>query len=453
MDLVKQFQEYIKSHELFSKTDHLLVAVSGGVDSVVLCELLARNGYRFSIAHCNFQLRGKESDRDEVFVRTLADRYQSEMSVKKFDTTAYAEKKKVSIQVAARELRYEWFHALLESTPSAGGANWIVTAHQLDDNIETVLMNFFKGTGLSGMRGMLSKSGKVVRPLLFARKDELVQFAKASGLKWVEDSSNESDKYSRNYLRHQVIPLIEKIYPSAIENLQNNIERFTEIEKTYHAAVQLELKKLIERKGEELHIPILKLKKSASPKTLIYEIINPLGFAAVRVQEVMDLMEAETGRYLVSATHRILKNRNWFIISPLQTELQEQVMVDASQKHVHFQPGTLHLRIKPAAEIQLTSTNGSALLDAGKISYPLMVRRWKQGDYFYPLGMPKKKKLARFFIDQKLSLAQKEKVWVIEMDKKIVWIVGMRIDDRFKVTPNTKDVLQISFAETPFRQR
>jgi len=247
--------------------------------------------------------------------------------------------------------------------------------------------------------------------------------------------------------------LIEKIFPSAMENLQNTIDRFAEIEKTYHAAVQLELKNLIERKGQELHIPIFKLKKSASPKALIFEMINPLGFAPVRVQEVMDLMESETGRYLVSDRHRILKNRNWLIISPLQTELQEQVMVDAQQKHVHFQPGTLHLRIKAAAEVDLTSNNGSALLDAAKINYTLMLRRWKQGDYFYPLGMPKKKKLARFFIDQKLSMAQKEKVWVIEMDKKILWVVGMRIDDRFKVTSNTTNVLQISFDETSSRQQ
>ena len=232
-----------------------------------------------------------------------------------------------------------------------------------------------------------------------------------------------------------------------MENLKNNIERFREMEKMYEAAVQFELKKLIERRGEEQHIPILKLKKMASPRALIYELISPLGFLPVRVEEVMELLDAETGRYLLSDTHRILKNRNWLVISPVQVELQEQVLVDEEQNKISFRQGKLELKVKPASEVQLSSHNGTALLDASKIMYPLILRKWKQGDYFYPLGMRKKKKLARFFIDQKLSIAQKEKVWVMEMDKKILWVVGMRIDDRFKITANTKEVLQIRFEQ------
>lgn len=364
--------------------------------------------------------------------------------VKAFDTEAYAGKNKASIQVAARELRYQWFNEVLSGIQNKNGGKWIATAHHLDDNIETVLMNFFKGTGISGLRGILPKAGKIVRPLLFARKEELIQFASDSKLEWVEDSSNKSDKYSRNYLRHQLIPLMESLYPSAIENVRDNIDRFSEIEKLYKEAVHLQLKRLIERKGEEIHIPILKLKKMASPKTLLFELIHPFGFAPVRVGEVMHLMDADSGRYLLSNTHRILKNRNWLIISPNQSELQEEVLVETPHKEVQFQQGKLELKNKPASEVKLISNNGTALLDAAKISYPLLLRKWKQGDYFYPLGMRKKKKLARFFIDEKLSIAQKEKAWVIEMDKKIIWIVGMRIDDRFKVTPNTASVLQIS---------
>ena len=444
MNLLQRFQNYVSSHSLFSKADHLLLAVSGGVDSVVLCELVARSGYAFTIAHCNFQLRGEESERDESFVRSLSKKYKCEIMVKAFDTEAYAGKNKASIQVAARELRYQWFNEVLSGIQNKNGGKWIATAHHLDDNIETVLMNFFKGTGISGLRGILPKAGKIVRPLLFARKEELIQFASDSKLEWVEDSSNKSDKYSRNYLRHQLIPLMESLYPSAIENVRDNIDRFSEIEKLYKEAVHLQLKRLIERKGEEIHIPILKLKKMASPKTLLFELIHPFGFAPVRVGEVMHLMDADSGRYLLSNTHRILKNRNWLIISPNQSELQEEVLVETPHKEVQFQQGKLELKNKPASEVKLISNNGTALLDAAKISYPLLLRKWKQGDYFYPLGMRKKKKLARFFIDEKLSIAQKEKAWVIEMDKKIIWIVGMRIDDRFKVTPNTASVLQIS---------
>jgi len=441
MNLLLQFEAFIRQTRMFEKSDHLLLAVSGGVDSSVLCELCSKSGYEHTIAHCNFQLRGKESERDEEFVRSMGKKYSVEVLVKKFDTEKYATEQKVSIQVAARELRYAWFHEILDSKK----LKCIVTAHHLDDNIETLLMNFFKGTGISGMRGMLPKAGKLVRPLLFARKEELLQFAKENQLDWVEDSSNQSDKYSRNYLRHQLIPVIEKLYPSVIENLGNNIERFRELEKFHNEAVQLQLKKLVEVKGEEVQIPILKLKKMASVKTIIYELISIYGFGPAAVEEVVHLLESETGKYVLSSSHRILKNRNWLIISPRNPEKQEQVVVEKGEGSIRFQNGELVLKKKAASNTELVANNGKALIDEEKINFPLLLRKWRPGDYFYPLGMTKKKKLARFFIDQKLSLAQKEKTWVIEMNKKIVWIVGLRIDDRFKVTNQTKKVLEITF--------
>jgi len=462
MSLLLQFQGCIKEEKLFSKTDTLLLAVSGGVDSIVLCELCSRAGYSFTIAHCNFQLRGKESERDEDFVRKLGKKYSVEVFVKRFETEKYSKDKKVSIQVAARELRYQWFNEIVDSLqmtdlsaeasiPIGAKADdsrrrsWIVTAHHLDDNIETVLMNFFKGTGISGLRGMLPKTGKIVRPLLFARKEELLQFAKENKLDWVEDTSNQSDKYSRNYLRHQLIPIIEKLYPTAIDNISDNIERFRELEKFHNESIQHRLNKLVERNGEELRIPILKLKKMGSVKTILYELISNFGFGPAAVDEVVHLMDSETGKYILSASHRILKNRNWLIISPLNVEVQNQVMIEKSEGTIPFQAGQLLLKKRNANEIELPANNGKAFLDEQKIIFPLMIRKWKPGDYFYPLGMPKKKKLARFFIDQKLSLADKERTWVIEMNKKIIWIVGMRIDDRFKITANTKNVLEITF--------
>ena len=448
MNLTQRFEEVIEKERLVDKSSKLLLAVSGGIDSVVLAELSYKYGYQFIIAHCNFQLRGKESERDEAFVKELGKKYSAEVLVKRFETESYAAENKISIQVAARELRYKWFNELIEN----GTANWIVTAHHLDDNIETVLMNFFKGTGLSGLRGMLPKAGKIVRPLLFARKEELLDFAKQNSLSWVEDSSNQSDKYSRNYLRHQLIPVIEKIYPSAIENLSDNIKRFTELEKFHKESVQLQLKKIIEIKNKEIHIPILKLKKSVSVRTLLYELITQYGFASHRVDEVVHLLESETGKYLLSTSHRILKNRNWIIISPLDRQLQEQVVLEEEESAILFAEGKLGIQKKPAPEEKVQAKNGTALLDADKIEYPLLLRKWRPGDYFYPLGMPKKKKLARFFIDQKLSLIQKEKAWVIEMNKKIIWVVGMRIDDRFKITDNTKHVLEITYHQNVLNQ-
>ncbi|MBS1603058.1 MAG: tRNA lysidine(34) synthetase TilS, partial [Bacteroidetes bacterium] len=253
MDLLFEFGEFIKRERLFSSGDRLLAAVSGGLDSVVLCELLHRAGFDLFIAHCNFGLRGEESERDERFVRGLGVRYRREVLVQRFDTTAYASSRRVSVQVAARELRYEWFKELI------GDRGYVVTAHHRDDNIETMLMNFFKGTGISGLRGMLPRQGNVVRPLLFAGREEIRAFAVTEGLEWVEDSSNESDKYTRNYFRHRVIPLIEEVYPGAVQNLGANIGRFREIEEVYRRGINQQLRRLVEHRGKELWVPVLKL--------------------------------------------------------------------------------------------------------------------------------------------------------------------------------------------------
>ena len=262
MDLFQAFKDFIVKERLFSAGDRLLLAVSGGLDSVVLCELMHRAGLDFTIAHCNFQLRGAESERDELFVRELSGRYGREVHIRRFDTEAYAVSRKISIQVAARELRYQWFHQIIDSW--AQPAAFIITAHHLDDNIETLLMNFFKGTGIAGLRAMLPRQGKIVRPLLFATRPMLQQFAAGEGLEWVEDSSNAEDKYTRNFFRHQVIPLIQQNYPAAVQNLADNINRFREIEWIYRQSIEQQKKKLLEYKGNEVHIPVLKLQDRKS---------------------------------------------------------------------------------------------------------------------------------------------------------------------------------------------
>jgi tRNA(Ile)-lysidine synthase len=370
-------------------------------------------------------------------VRGLGAQYGKEVLVKHFDTAAYAAEGKVSIQVAARELRYGWFGEL---TP-----DYIVTAHHLDDNVETVLMKFFKGTGVAGLRGILPKQGKIVRPLLFARKDELVEFATAHQLSWVEDSSNAQDKYARNYLRHQVVPLLQGLYPEVINNLSDNIARFRDVEVLYQQAIGVHMKKLLEFKGNEVHIPVLKLKKAAPLPTLVYELAKPYGFSAAQTQEIIHLLDSESGRYVASASHRIIRNRNWLIIAPVAAEAAKHVIIEEADRVVLFGAGSLKLELRASSFEPRAFSDNIAFIDMRELHYPLLLRPWKAGDYFYPLGMKKKKKVARFLIDQKLSKTAKENVWVLECNKRIVWIVGMRIDDRFKITDTTQTVIKIEF--------
>lgn len=449
MELLEKFKKYIQQENLFQPKDRLLLAVSGGVDSVTLCELCKQAVYDFEIAHCNFQLRDGDSVRDELFVKALAEKYQVPFHLKIFDTVAYAKQTKKSIEETARDLRYEWFNSLVSdaktSTEKDGPDNilpcYILTAHHADDNIETVVMNFFRGTGISGLRGMLPKQGKIIRPLLFARRSELEIFVQENKLEYVTDHTNLQNDYTRNYFRNNIIPLVSETYPMAEKNVINNIQRFRETEMLYQQAVQLHKKKLLEHRGTEVHIPVMKLLKTEPLTTILYEIIKDYGFTAHQADEAEALLKSETGKYIQSATHRVIKNRNWLIISPVQTEAAQNILIEAGDQSISFEAGILQIEKQSVIKIQASAL--IAQVDASEIKFPLLLRKWKQGDYFYPLGMQKKKKLSRFFTDQKLSLTQKENTWVIEMDKKIIWVVGMRVDDRFKIKSTTTALYQI----------
>ena len=471
MSLVQRFQEFIQQQNLFHPKDRLLLAVSGGVDSVVLCELCQQSAYNLTIAHCNFQLRGEESERDEKFVRELGKKYNVEVLVKKFDTEKYAEENKKGIQEAARDLRYEWFKQVVSRESSVVSrqksnlkpetlngkrqnensshvsrfTSHVLTAHHADDNIETLMMNFFRGTGLHGLEGIPVMHQYIRRPLLPFWKEELVLFAKENKLEFVEDSSNQSVKYTRNLFRNEIIPLISKVYSQVKTNLQDNINRFNEIQRLYQISVDEIKKKLCKIKNDEVHIPIKQF-MAYHNRALIFEIISGYGFTERQVDEVIKLAEAGSGKFIQSPStpHRIIKFRNWFIISKDQSMDAETIIIEEGVKNVQFSIFNLQLSILQTTNYKPETTNSVACLDAEEITFPLLLRKWKQGDYFYPLGMKKKKKLARFFIDQKLSKTEKEKAWVIEMNKKIVWVVGMRIDDRFKVTEKTKKIFKIS---------
>jgi tRNA(Ile)-lysidine synthase len=458
MDLLHKFKELWQEEfcQLTPANTRLLVAVSGGVDSVVLVDLLHHAGFELVLAHVNFQLRGSESERDEQFVRSLADLYGKELLVQKFDTKTYAQEQKISIQEAARVLRYDWFSEILAGWQLAGNSStstgshtritsyFVVTAHHADDNIETVLMHFFRGTGIQGMAGIqpLLKERNLIRPLLGFRKNELQLYAAARDLSFVEDSSNASDKYTRNYFRNQLLPQIKEVYPQVEENLLHNIERFREIDEIYRQSVDQQVNRLLEAKGTEWQIPVMKWKQVKPLSTITWELISRFGFHAAQTAEVIKLLDGENGGFQLSPSYRIIRNRQWMIISPNNTTTAQHVQIEEGQAEVLFENGKLIITDKSDT---FTHSPTEASLDASEIRFPLLLRKWKAGDYFYPLGMQTKKKLGKFLIDLKLSRTEKEQVWVLESDKRILWVLGYRIDNRFRITEKTKQVLQLTY--------
>jgi tRNA(Ile)-lysidine synthase len=409
-----------------------------------LGHLLLQNDIPFSMAHCNFQLRDDESSRDEQFVRTLAAAWQVPLYVKHFDTKKYADEHACSIQVAARELRYTWFYALLVSEMKNG---LLATAHHANDSVETMLMNLMRGTGIEGLHGILPKKDKLIRPLLFATKQEILEYALANNLAWVEDSSNESSKYTRNFIRNEMIPAAEKIFPAAVKNMLGTIEKMQEAEQLYMQAIAQHKKKLLIPVKEEWQIPVLLLQKTQPIKTITWELIKPFGFSEGQMGEVLKLCHAETGSYVQAMDWRIIRHRKWLLIAPSQTAQASHFLIEGDDCETNFPAGKLNWKTNAAFDLQMIKqlSVNEAVLDAKHLPFPLILRPWKVGDYFYPLGMRKKKKVARLLIDLKLSKTAKEKIWVLESNNRIVWVVGLRIDDRFKVTPATTAVLQLQF--------
>ena len=439
-NLLAEFQVSLQKLGI-TKKDRLLLAVSGGLDSVVLASLSTMSGLDFAIAHVNFQLRGNESERDEAFVRQLAEKYQKPFFIKKFDTAAYAKSEKSSIQVSARNLRYAWFKTFIGDRIDQ--YKFLLTGHHLDDNIETMLMYFFRGTGISGLTGMPEKNEHLIRPLLKISRKRLKEFAMEQNLEWVEDSSNTSDDYTRNFFRNQLIPSATGIFPDLQHNLKNNLSRFSEAYILYEQAIGLHKKKLLKQTGSEIHIPILLLKKAVPLKTILFEIIKEYHFSPSQTDEIIRLMDSANGKYVSSSSHRIIKNRGWLIIAPANDESATHIIIDR-ECGVAYTEGWIQIDTKSLGEAEhFVAPPGTEYLDGNKIKFPLLLRKWKSGDYFYPLGMKKKKKLARFFIDQKLSKTAKEKVWVLVMDSQIIWVVGHRIDNRFRTENSTKKILML----------
>jgi len=422
----------------FSADGHFVLAVSGGADSVVLAHLLKGAGINFEIAHCNFKLRGAESDRDEAFVKNLAVTLDVPFHVKHFDTAACAAELKISIQEAARDLRYSWF---------ATFNTVVITAHHANDNIETVFMHLCRGTGIAGLTGIepYKTKERLLRPLLVFHKQEIIDYATESGIAFVEDSSNSSDKYTRNFFRHQVLPAVQEVYPQSEQNILHTIKHLREVSEVYKAAMQKIVSKLQFINGNEIHIPALMWQKAKPLDTITFEMLYPFGFTAAQVPEAIKLLSAHNGAVMHSSTHRLIKNRNWMIVAPLATASNTSlVVVEQNDASIDFPGGTLTLQTA-TAQVPDASDNNTCMLDTATLQYPLILRPAATGDYFYPLGMQKKKKLSKFFIDLKLSKTAKEKVWVLVSNNRIAWVIGYRIDNRFKITPASNTAVKLSF--------
>ncbi len=439
MGLEKLFSEHLKKQGWANRPRPILLAVSGGIDSMVMANLFLNIKMPFAIAHCNFQLRGADADQDEQLVHDWCIKQNVPFFVNHFDTGNIAKEWKKGIQETARKLRYDWFLQLCKQE----NFTYIATAHHANDTVETLLINLFKGTGIKGLQGIPAQNGNIIRPLLFATRKAIAAYAESHQVPYREDASNASDKYLRNIVRHQLIPKIEEHFPDAGAKLYDSIHRFTEAALLYDEAVERKIKKLKEQRGKDLYIPVRKLEKATPLSTLCYELFKPYDFSKEQLPQLIDLMKAESGKYLLSPTYQLIKDRNFLILTERTTQNTDLLLVESVPCTIPA--GTLHFQFSLIHKPQVCSTSADiALIDFSQISFPMVLRKWRQGDYFYPLGMNrKKKKLSRFFIDQKIPLHEKENIWVLECNKKIVWIAGWRLDERFKLTDTTTEVLKI----------
>ena len=431
------FSKYIDKELAFIKDKKLLVAISGGLDSVVLAHLCAQLQLNISLVHCNFNLRGNESDEDESFVLQLAEDLELEVFVESFETETYAQEHKISIQMAARELRYVWF----EELASQLHYDYILTAHHADDNLETFLINLSRGTGLDGLVGIPEKNGKLVRPLLPFSREEIQIFAGKNQIKWREDSSNASTKYLRNKLRHDVIPKLKAVNPQFLQNFSKTQQHLRESKQFLDSISEEIAGKVVDRvDGDVKYFNIEKIKSFNHFKTVLYQLFKDCGFN--EWNDIEELLDAQTGKHVLSKTHRLLKNREYLVLSNLPEDGRKATLkIFEGDESIETSLGTLTLEDVNAMGQSISQI---VYVDKDLLKFPLTVRHWEKGDYFYPFGMQGKKKLSKFFKDEKYSALEKEKALVLCSKDNIVWVLNKRLDNRFKVTQDTQNILKIS---------
>ena len=442
--MLQAFKTFISKEKLFLQGEKILLAVSGGMDSVAMTELFFRAKFIFGIAHCNFQLRGEESEKDEAFVLQLARKYKVPYFNKRFLTKELTESKSISVQMAARELRYGWFSELLRKE----GFMFIATAHHLDDQIETFFINMLRSTGIAGFHGILPKQGNIIRPMLFACRGEIESFIKYNDLQYRDDRSNQEIKYLRNKIRHELIPVLAEINPGFRNILTENIFRIREAEKIFRNSVDQARNGIVRTENERVFISIREMKKLTPCTTYLFEFLSPFSFNYSVVNDIVKALDEDPGKQFYSPSHRVIKDRDDLIITPVDSERtgsikKSEFLILENNLRLRTPLKLTFKKILKDLDFQIDTSPLVANLDLNKISFPLTLRKWRRGDSFYPYGRSHKKKLSDFFTDHKFSIDIKENTWLLCSEGKILWIVGHRIDNRFRITPRTKQVLQI----------
>jgi tRNA(Ile)-lysidine synthase len=435
--MLEPFKQYIEEQALCRFGDRILLTVSGGVDSVVMTHLFAEAGWECAIAHCNFQLRGQESEADEAFVRSLAARLEMPVFVERFDVKRESGVTGGSVQMAARNLRYNWFRSLAEKH----SYDAIATAHNLNDSVETFFLNLARGTGIKGLTGIPPRNGKVIRPLLFATRKEIIDFAATSGIAFREDSSNRETKYQRNKIRHDVIPAMEQLNPGFITTMAANLKRMEEAGVIFGQVVD-RVREQVFRKENGRIVADAKVIRELSPSgTWLHELFSPFGFTRAQCEGIRQILDADPGRCSISPTHQLFKDRQQLILVESRPKAFERYYLDDPDKPSSL-PFSMDVEVLDRHDLSaIPGEPGIACLDYDSIQFPLTIRHWLHGDYFYPLGMEQMKKLSDFFVDEKVPVPEKECTWILASGRKIVWIMGYRIDNRFRITDRTRRVL------------
>ncbi|HLO60037.1 MAG TPA: tRNA lysidine(34) synthetase TilS [Bacteroidales bacterium] len=438
--MLQQFLQYLDSICKGHNSGRFLLTVSGGIDSAVMSHLFHSAGLPFAIAHCNFALRGAESDGDEKFVRELAVQYNVPFYSRRFQTSEYATDKGISIQMAARDLRYEWFTTL------SGEYNYdyIATGHNKNDVVETMLLNLSRGTGLRGLMGIKPVNGLIIRPLLFATRADIEKYAGEHNLRWRDDSSNEQTKYHRNKIRHLIIPAFESINPAFLQNALDTIDRVQQTGVILDHFIAQAKEKLWNEKDDRILIDIEGLKQLPAYELILFEFLKPFGITHLNQDALIRTLDCSaSGKQFHTGSHILTRDRDYLIVTKNKNHQNAEVMIHENTSEIRFPLSIKLTRIKKTDDFTIPVSPKTAALDADLIRFPILVRKWTHGDRFYPLGSNGSKKLSDFLINIKLPLPDKDNVWVIESEGKIAWIVNLRIDDRFKITEQTQNILII----------